>query len=208
MIGVPNCTPIARILPRVEQRFNGQSVSETLYIHKHQRRALHQKTSRSDQVRSLARWTARIISSPHCACAPEGARRRIGAISAEPGTEAHPVVTRSAPMIAARHHALRVVFTRHLPSRGGGSGVERPQPTMDELLHAFAVVDLGGVEIPLRVHGQVVNPLQLAGSASVADGANLRSPKLDDHAIANRLSSGARHCLDPYHRPPVALPNA
>jgi hypothetical protein len=27
-------------------------------------------------------------------------------------------------------------------------------------------------------------------------------------AIANRLSTGARHCLDPYHRPPVALPNA
>jgi hypothetical protein len=32
MIGVPNCTPIARILPRVGQRFNGQSISETLYI--------------------------------------------------------------------------------------------------------------------------------------------------------------------------------
>jgi hypothetical protein len=26
--------------------------------------------------------------------------------------------------------------------------------------------------------------------------------------IANLRPSGARHCLDPYHRPPVALPNA
>jgi hypothetical protein len=25
---------------------------------------------------------------------------------------------------------------------------------------------------------------------------------------ANLVSTGARHCLDPYHSPPVALPNA
>src|SRR5882724_9145565 len=52
--------------------------------------------------------------------------------------------------------------------RPAGASLEREGPLVDELLRALARVDLGRIDVALRVDGHVVDPVELARRAAVA----------------------------------------
>src|SRR5207244_104857 len=118
---------------------------------------------------------SRISSVPHRSLTPVWALcSRKGGISPLGGTfdaEAQPVTARAAA-------TTRILNCRPFTSTPSfhPSVVDGRHPMIDELLHPLGRVDLGRVEMPLGIDGDVMHPVELPGVAPVAAEARQHSP--------------------------------